>query len=170
MFETILSQCRRNGIQTWRYWLVVGSTMVVVNMSHGYYSRCTNLTVDYSAINRPGSLQSSDTVVSSSGVIHPVVESLWSPQGVGVVKLEEIDPPAWVHVTPAVHLLVAVSAIHRDDLICRWLIVFLYTTGRSFLNITFCITWRLTTTLNRWHVHQYHRMFPLASGGTKCPQ
>ena len=55
--------------------------------------------------------------VPSSRVVDSVVEGLGPPQGVGVVKLEQVDAPAGVHVRAAVHLLVTVPPVHRDDLV-----------------------------------------------------
>lgn len=52
--------------------------------------------------------------VPSPGVVDAVVEGLGTPERVGVVKLEQVHPLAWVEVAARVDLLVTVAAIHGN--------------------------------------------------------
>lgn len=53
--------------------------------------------------------------VASPSVINTVVEGLAAPQGIRVVKFEEVDTSAGIRVGASVHLLIAVPAVHRND-------------------------------------------------------
>lgn len=52
----------------------------------------------------------------SASVVDVEVESLAAQQGVGVVKLEQVDALAGVVVTASLHVSVAVPPVHRHDL------------------------------------------------------
>lgn len=52
-----------------------------------------------------------------SGVVDSVVNTLWAPEWIGVVKLEQVNAAPGVLVAASVHLLMTVPPVHRHNLI-----------------------------------------------------
>jgi hypothetical protein len=49
----------------------------------------------------------------SACVVDSIVQCLGTPQWVRVVKLEEVHTLSWIHMTPGIYFLLAISSVHR---------------------------------------------------------
>lgn len=88
-----------------------------------------------------------NSVTSLSSVIDSVVDWFRPPQGVRVVKLEEIDPPPWILVAASIHLFVTVPPVHRHNLIQHRLVGILF--GFLFRTDVFCEKGQRPVSVNR---------------------
>lgn len=66
-----------------------------------------------------GTEQESCCCCCSLAVEHAVIEPLAAPHRVAVVELQEVHAAARIRVRAAVHLLVRVAPVHRNDLVQR---------------------------------------------------
>jgi len=70
-------------------------------------------------------MERGDVIGASGGggglfrVEHSVVDGFRSPQRVRVVELQQVDAAAGIRVAAAVHLVVTVASVDRNDLVAR---------------------------------------------------